>query len=804
MTSNSNTKNELKLLKQIDSILEHFKNGEINDVQENITSCRKVFAIALGLDDTERIFISSHYLAKMYLSVLDSKATKFYLKICFNLYKQIDNDVELANYFRTQSVYNIIEKRYFEAVKDLILLKKYALKLNDEFLKVRAYIGLGFVNIKINIETSALYFYNKAFKIISNCEIENIPPDLFIDLGGAFMQSKNYKEAIKFLDFAKTENEKNANKRNLAVIHNNLAFSYFKIKDYKNCLENSRKLSEIGENKDPEIIKICLLYEAECLIANKYYNKALPLLKQATKVKTEAKLTHPYFLLIKTYEALNDLDNAYKTVLTIAYKLLKEPNTDHFEEIFEYLFNHLKSIGDYEILCEWQEKYIAVKTQIHKTESHLLYEQSDALIDDIEKNKDTDLKAILDTERRMNTILKAKNQLIEEEKKAASRQKETLKESNKYLHKRVIEIEKAGIALKQNRAFLNSIINQLPVLVTIFDASGCIILSNWENLNTFFEEVDVIGEDIFELFDKPEVHHIYKQALDGKYGTTNTNWRGLEIKKSVTPFYNENNDITYVIDVSTDITELSKANAKLKNANEELSNYASMASHDLKEPARTISSFANLLDSRLAGKIDNTSKEYLDYIVQGSKRMSELVRDLLRYSSMENGLDVPKKSSISDVLTTVKAQLALKIVETNTEINIVNKENLTYVKGHFSLMVSLFQNIISNGIKFQQKQTFGAPSNPIINITVRKGTKDKKNNYLIIIEDNGIGIPKDKFDSIFNLFTRLNGKTDYDGSGIGMSTCKKIVELHNGHIWLDSKIGEGTSFYIELPKALEK
>jgi signal transduction histidine kinase len=225
--------------------------------------------------------------------------------------------------------------------------------------------------------------------------------------------------------------------------------------------------------------------------------------------------------------------------------------------------------------------------------------------------------------------------------------------------------------------------------------------------------------------------------------------------------------------------------AELESKNKELEQFAYVASHDLQEPLRTTTSFVELIRKQYYGKLDTTANKYIDYIIQASDRMKTLIKDLLDYSRIGR----EKKFEQVDcnvILDEVLADLTRVIKENKAEIK---AGILPVVNGFSTELKLLFQNLISNSIKFRKPETA-----PVIEITSRK----ENGHWLFSFSDNGIGIDKQYQQRIFIIFQRLHNRSVYEGSGIGLAHCKKIVELHGGKIWVESKVGEGSTFYFTI------
>jgi len=225
--------------------------------------------------------------------------------------------------------------------------------------------------------------------------------------------------------------------------------------------------------------------------------------------------------------------------------------------------------------------------------------------------------------------------------------------------------------------------------------------------------------------------------------------------------------------------------AELESKNKELEQFAYVASHDLQEPLRTTSSFVELIRKQYHGKLDGNADKYIDYVIQASDRMKTLIKDLLDYSRIGR----EKKFEPVDCNVTfgeVMADLAKVIKENKAEI-IANRLPLVYAFP--TELKLLFQNLISNSIKFQKPGIA-----PKIEISANK----ENGHWHFVFRDNGIGIEKQYQQRIFIIFQRLHNRSEYEGSGIGLAHCKKIVELHGGKIWVESEAGRGSTFHFTL------
>jgi len=228
-------------------------------------------------------------------------------------------------------------------------------------------------------------------------------------------------------------------------------------------------------------------------------------------------------------------------------------------------------------------------------------------------------------------------------------------------------------------------------------------------------------------------------------------------------------------------------NIKLTNSNREIEQFAYIASHDLQEPLRTISNYVGLFLKKYKSKLDKDADKYLDFISGATVRMQCMIKDLLDYSQI--GIDShPSVIDCNLLLKEVLNDMSIGITENNATIN---SKSLPLISGHSTGIKSLFQNLISNAIKYRKKDT-----HPIISISA----KAKSNEWLFTFKDNGIGIDKLYYEKLFIIFQRLHIKQEYAGTGIGLAQCKKVVELHGGKIWVESEPGFGSKFYFTILK----
>jgi PAS domain S-box-containing protein len=243
---------------------------------------------------------------------------------------------------------------------------------------------------------------------------------------------------------------------------------------------------------------------------------------------------------------------------------------------------------------------------------------------------------------------------------------------------------------------------------------------------------------------------------------------------------------------------------ELERSNKELQMFASIASHDLQEPLRVVSGFAQLLEQRYQGKLDKSADDFIGYIVDGADRMQQLIRDLLDYSRVTTRGNPFKPANCDIAMQRALTNLKTAIEESHA---VITADPLPVVKADESQLVHLFQNLIGNAVKYRKKD-----EPPRIHISVKPiaecGVKSEiqnltseiKTGWLFSVQDNGIGIEPQYFDRIFQVFQRLHKREEYPGTGIGLAICQKIVERHGGGIWVTSEPGKGSTFFFTLPE----
>lgn len=236
--------------------------------------------------------------------------------------------------------------------------------------------------------------------------------------------------------------------------------------------------------------------------------------------------------------------------------------------------------------------------------------------------------------------------------------------------------------------------------------------------------------------------------------------------------------------------------AEVRSANAELANFASIASHDMREPLRMITSYLRLLQERSPEALDDRSRRYIDYACQGADRMRSLIEDLLSYARLDKSDKAFEPVALEDIMAQAIDNLSASIRDSRAEVTVAI-DHAPIVMGDSMRLARLFQNLIANAIKFKRPNEI-----PRVGVHFEDGDpSENRGKWIVRIEDQGIGIHPDHHDMLFHLFQRLNTRDEFEGSGIGLAVCKKIAEQHGGRIWFESTHGQGSKFYVALSKA---
>lgn len=361
---------------------------------------------------------------------------------------------------------------------------------------------------------------------------------------------------------------------------------------------------------------------------------------------------------------------------------------------------------------------------------------------------------------------------------------------------------------RESNALLGNVLNNLFTFVGVLLPNGTLLETNRAPLDIAHLTIDdVHGKKFWDCYwwnFSAELQNQLRAACDRAASGERSrydvdirvaNEQQITIDFMLAPLRNENGTITHLIASGVDITERKQAERKvaaqtheLRRSNLELEQFAYVASHDLQEPLRMVASYTELLGERYRGQLDARADKYITYAVEGARRMQQLINDLLAYSRVGTQGKPLEPVDIEHVLARVLSVLQPHIVRTNATIAV---GAMPTVMADSLQMSQLFQNLVGNALKFV------GPNPPHIVISARPNATM----WTFSIADNGIGIEAEYAERVFQIFQRLHERSKYDGSGIGLSIAKRIVERHGGAIWFESQPGQGTTFYFTLANA---
>ncbi|RMD84093.1 MAG: PAS domain S-box protein [Candidatus Dadabacteria bacterium] len=361
------------------------------------------------------------------------------------------------------------------------------------------------------------------------------------------------------------------------------------------------------------------------------------------------------------------------------------------------------------------------------------------------------------------------------------------------------ERAQAEKALIESERRLRAILDNAPAVISVKSLDGRYTL-----VNRRFEEIfemnrhQVEGRSDDQLFPakmaatyREHDRLVSEAGAPMEFDETVLTDEGFRTYQSIKfPLFDARGAPYAICSIATDVTERRRAEEEIRRSNEELERFAYVASHDLQEPLRMVSSYTQLLAKRYRGKLDADADDFIGFAVDGANRMHQLINDLLEYSRVGTRGRELEPTDAEEVLATVLADLRVAIEESGAQ---VTHDRLPVVMADSTQLRQLLQNLIGNALKYRGERP------PRIHVGCQRA--DAPDQWTIYVRDNGIGIAPEHFERIFQIFQRLHGRGEYSGTGIGLAVCKKIVERHGGRIWVESEPGHGSTFYFTIRAA---
>jgi len=436
--------------------------------------------------------------------------------------------------------------------------------------------------------------------------------------------------------------------------------------------------------------------------------------------------------------------------------------------VVNYLSNQEKTYKDL-----YSELYFNMKKHVNAYRNLAASDKDIELINDIESGLDKFNSSILNVMNSHDKIIRGRgwNLIKLEDGLKSNLQKE--------LDNELKQIEKNKIDIRNRIATINTLI--FLIMAAVAFIAGFVVFYTTKSITSPIQELhngaELIGHGNLDYRLNIKTGDEIEELAEG------FNRMAGELKGLYTNLENK---------VTERTVQLAEANEALGRTNKELDDFTYIVSHDLKEPLRGVKAFAKLLVEDYSGKLDDEGKEYLKTISDSSARMTRLIEDLLNLSRIARQKNIEPGIDLNEVLSDVKKNLVYALEERKVELTI--KPDFPKVTCDKIRISEVFSNLVSNAIKYTKKDI-----RPVIEI----GWSDKKDLYEFYVKDNGIGIEKQYYDKIFQIFQRLHAKGEYEGTGAGLTIVKKIVENHGGKIWVESEVGRGSAFYFTLPKIAE-
>ena len=384
---------------------------------------------------------------------------------------------------------------------------------------------------------------------------------------------------------------------------------------------------------------------------------------------------------------------------------------------------------------------------------------------------------------------------------------ETLKQTNRDLAQEIKSRKEAESELEAERSFLKALLDSITDGVVACDEAGILAVFNSASEQMFGKQKPLGSQDwpkqynLFyadgETYLKPEDAPLSRafmgETISGvEFVTIPADRQPLRLLANGCPIIDCDGKKLGAVVTVRDVTQsklaaeqLQELNTKLLQSNQDLEQFAYIASHDLREPLRMVISFTQLLAQKYRDRLDEEATTIIGFAVDGAKRMEILIDDLLSYARLSRPTNTFKLLNCNSIINKVLSNLRVSIEEKNAVIEV---KPLPHIVGEEIQLIQLFQNLVKNALVYQREIA------PVVEITA----VSQQQGWLFSVSDNGIGIDPQNYRRIFEVFQRLHPRERYSGTGIGLAICKKIVERHGGEIWVESEFGRGSTFWFTL------
>jgi len=616
------------------------------------------------------------------------------------------------------------------------------------------------------------YLYNEFIAELKSKNIHEIPLFVYLKLGNLELDLFDYDAAFHY--FSLILDNPNSSKSLQASTLSSLAQSYSQLGDNNLAHEYFIKVIKLREEAGDEIGLIGDFYSYGSLsFYQKNYNKALENYKKtlvlAKKHNNETFIYNATSALGATYEQIGEL--AQSLVYNAeALKLAKEQN---YDVGISYAFHNFGSNyavqNNHEKALEYFDRSLATKKandKFGKAGDYIAIGKSHLYLKNYAQAKESLEKAL-----QLGIDIKAKTRIASAHEQLAK------------VYKGTGNLRKENECLNMYIAVKDSMLNEEAIKEIRQREYSYKMAQNEKQIIVLKSETEILKAEKRVSYLKNIFWILAFCSLAVVVVVLFYNWKK---QQNMARLLQEKH---YEIEEKNEKIQIQ--NRLLEQSNVELQNFAYVASHDLKEPLRMVNSFSGLLKRKYNDVLDDRGQEYMYYITDAVDRMGTLLDDLLDYSRVTTSDKNSEAVNTGNVAAKVRMNLTPRLEEKSGDV-IINYDKMPEIQGNKSQFGQLLQNLISNGLKFQN----GKP--PVVEVDCQERKKD----YLFSVKDNGIGISKENQAKVFDMFTRLHTREQFEGTGIGLSTCKKIVNRHGGKIWVESEVGQGATFFFTVSKQL--
>lgn len=744
----------------------------------------------------------------------DVQKSKIYAEKAIRIAQKNNSPGHEANALLILSKIDRTQNNYLPSLNKAIAALRIFEQLKDISGQAKSYFELGYIYKDIDNYQKAILNFNKALTLYkkdgdnskaASCEM--VMGHVNSDQGSKLKDSSYLHKTLKLYTKALNHYTKEKDQERICVSFLNIAnlyLNYNKLHPSENYLQKSldysnRSLIIAQQINDKLRTSINISNIAEANYAQKKHQLALT----------------NYF---KSYHILKEIGNIDYSLGTLRGIIVIYKDLKSYKKVHQYLKEHLElaKANNYigEIRNNYQlasEVYLAQKNYKKAYDNRLLYEQYLNTILSEEKaktliksqvefeseNKDKEITLLNRNQELQNNKLKQEQNirnyliatvvlvlllllLIFNRFMVKTKASKTIEEKNR-------ELEKLSIVARETANGI--IITNAKGEIEWFN-EGFSKLFGWKSLEEYREKR---GKNIFEVSGNQDIAILIKDSIDKRKSITYENATPtkdksqLWIQTTLTPIFDENSKLSKLVFVETDISKLKSSEEQYLMVNKELEAFSYSVSHDLRSPLRAINGYSKILQEEYSTVMDSEGNKALTAILSNSKKMGELIDDLLSFSRLGRTALTTSEINMTQLVKSAIEQ------ETNGNQKKIQFEldELLPSKGTPSLIKQVWVNLISNAIKFSKNTT-----SPHIEI----GSYTNENNFVVYyIRDNGAGFDVQYYNKLFGVFQRLHSQDEFEGTGIGLAIVHKIVQRHNGNVWAESTLNEGSCFYFSLP-----